>query len=140
VQHNRGKQSICLDLKKPPAADLIRDLISKVDVLVQNYAPGVIGRLGFDYQVVNEINPRASTQPTSKTPRPSRRVRVVEMNCPVCGADNPSGHKFCNECAAPFEKRCAKCGYGNAPTAKFCGECAASLEVIDGLRLVLICR
>jgi crotonobetainyl-CoA:carnitine CoA-transferase CaiB-like acyl-CoA transferase len=58
VQHNRGKQSICLDLKKPLAVDLIKDLISKVDVLVQNYAPGVIGRLGFDYQVVNEINPR----------------------------------------------------------------------------------
>ena len=58
VQHNRGKQSICLDLKKPQAVDLIKDLISKVDVLVQNYAPGVIGRLGFDYQVVNEINPR----------------------------------------------------------------------------------
>ena len=49
------------------------------------------------------------------------------MNCPVCGAENPSEQKFCNECAAPFKKRCAKCGYENAPTAKFCGECAAPL-------------
>jgi class 3 adenylate cyclase/predicted ATPase len=49
------------------------------------------------------------------------------MNCPVCGAENPSEQKFCNECAAPFKKGCAKCGYENAPTAKFCGECAAPL-------------
>ena len=49
------------------------------------------------------------------------------MNCLVCGAENPSEQKFCNECAAPVKKRCAKCGYENAPTAKFCGECAAPL-------------
>jgi Adenylate and Guanylate cyclase catalytic domain/Double zinc ribbon len=52
---------------------------------------------------------------------------VVDMNCPACGAENPSEQKFCNECAAPFKKRCAKCGYENAATAKFCGECVASL-------------
>src|SRR5258705_11946827 len=47
VQHNRGKQSICIDLKKPAAVELIKELIRKVDVLVQNYAPGVIARMGF---------------------------------------------------------------------------------------------
>ncbi|MGH7986145.1 MAG: CaiB/BaiF CoA transferase family protein [Candidatus Binataceae bacterium] len=58
VQHNRGKQSLCIDLKKPAAAALIAELIRKVDVLVQNYAPGVIARLGFDYDAVSAINPR----------------------------------------------------------------------------------
>jgi crotonobetainyl-CoA:carnitine CoA-transferase CaiB-like acyl-CoA transferase len=58
VQQNRGKQSLCLDLKSPAAAAIIRELIPKFDVLVENYAPGVIGRLGFGYDVVKKLNPK----------------------------------------------------------------------------------
>src|SRR5438270_13238498 len=54
------------------------------------------------------------------------------MRCSHCGAENPEGLKFCNECAAPFKRRCAKCGFENAPTAKFCGECATPLDVPAG--------
>src|SRR5215472_10017406 len=50
------------------------------------------------------------------------------MRCSSCGAENPDGLKFCNECAAPFKRRCASCGFENTPTAKFCGECAAPLN------------
>ena len=50
------------------------------------------------------------------------------MRCSNCGAENPQGLKFCNECAAPFKRRCGTCGFENAPTAKFCGECAAPLD------------
>ncbi len=50
------------------------------------------------------------------------------MRCSSCGADNPEGLKFCNECAAPFKMQCPKCGFDNAPTAKFCGQCAAPLN------------
>jgi class 3 adenylate cyclase/predicted ATPase len=53
------------------------------------------------------------------------------MRCSNCGAENPQGLKFCNECAAPFKRQCAKCGFDNAPTAKFCGDCAASLSASD---------
>jgi class 3 adenylate cyclase/tetratricopeptide (TPR) repeat protein len=49
------------------------------------------------------------------------------MRCSKCGAENPEGLKFCNECAAPLSRRCEKCGFENAPAAKFCGECAAPL-------------
>lgn len=58
VQQNRGKKSLCLDLKDPAAAGVIRDLITRVDVMVENFAPGVIGRLGFAYEVVKALNPR----------------------------------------------------------------------------------
>jgi CoA:oxalate CoA-transferase len=58
VQQNRGKRSLCLDLKNPAAAAIIRELIPKVDVLVENYAPGVIGRLGFGYEAVKALNPK----------------------------------------------------------------------------------
>jgi class 3 adenylate cyclase len=54
------------------------------------------------------------------------------MRCLSCGAENPEGLKFCNECAAPFKRRCAKCGFDNVPTAKFCGECAAPLNESAG--------
>jgi crotonobetainyl-CoA:carnitine CoA-transferase CaiB-like acyl-CoA transferase len=58
VQQNRGKKSICLDLKNPAAATIIKELIARVDIVVENYAPGVIGRLGFDYESVRKINPK----------------------------------------------------------------------------------
>jgi double zinc ribbon protein len=54
------------------------------------------------------------------------------MRCSSCGAENPQGLKFCNECAASFGGRCGKCGFENVPTAKFCGECAAPLGGVPG--------
>jgi len=58
VQQNRGKQSLCLDVKSPAGQAIIRDLIPQVDVVVQNYAPGVIGRMGFAYENVRRLNPK----------------------------------------------------------------------------------
>jgi len=58
VQHNRGKKDMCVDLKHPEALAIMKALIPQVDVMVQNYAPGVIGRLGLGYEVVSKINPR----------------------------------------------------------------------------------
>ena len=47
IQQNRGKQSLCLDLRKPGPRAIIRDLIPQMDVLVENFAPGVIASDGF---------------------------------------------------------------------------------------------
>jgi crotonobetainyl-CoA:carnitine CoA-transferase CaiB-like acyl-CoA transferase len=58
VQHNRGKKSICVDVKHPEGLALIKGLIPQVDVLMENFAPGVIGRLGLDYETVKALNPR----------------------------------------------------------------------------------
>lgn len=54
---NRGKESLGLDLKDAEDLAFLRKLISKVDVLIQNFRPGVIERLGFDYEAVKVINP-----------------------------------------------------------------------------------
>ena len=59
VQQNRGKRGICLDLKHPSAKAIIGDLIKRVDIVVENFAPGVIGRLGFGYDTVRALNPKA---------------------------------------------------------------------------------
>jgi crotonobetainyl-CoA:carnitine CoA-transferase CaiB-like acyl-CoA transferase len=58
VQQNRGKMSLCVDIKTAAGKAIVGDLIPKVDVLVQNYAPGVIGRMGFDYESVSKLNPK----------------------------------------------------------------------------------
>jgi len=58
VQQNRGKKDICLDLKHPAAKEIIREMIPKFDVLVENYAPGAITRLGFGYDAVKALNPK----------------------------------------------------------------------------------
>ncbi len=58
VQHNRGKKGLCLDAKTPEGLAILKELIKKVDVMIENYAPGVIGRLGLGYEVVSQLNPR----------------------------------------------------------------------------------
>ena len=58
VQQNRGKLSLCLDPRSEAGKTIIRDLIGKVDVMVENFAPGVIARMGFDYEHARVINPR----------------------------------------------------------------------------------
>ena len=58
VQQNRGKLSLCLDPRTEAGKTIIRELIAKVDVMVENFAPGVIGRMGFDYKTVRKINPK----------------------------------------------------------------------------------
>ena len=56
------------------------------------------------------------------------------MICASCGADNPSGAKFCTECGASLLRACAACATPNLPTARFCRECGAALveEVAAG--------
>jgi crotonobetainyl-CoA:carnitine CoA-transferase CaiB-like acyl-CoA transferase len=54
---NRGKRSIVIDMTKPEGADLVRRLASRVDVVVQNFRPGVLDRLGLGYEDVRALNP-----------------------------------------------------------------------------------
>ena len=55
---NRNKESLALDLKDPGDLAALRELIGKADVLIQNFRPGVIGRLGLGYADVAKINPK----------------------------------------------------------------------------------
>ncbi|HJU29778.1 MAG TPA: CoA transferase [Candidatus Binataceae bacterium] len=58
VQQNRGKKSLCLDFARPESIDLLRSLVEKVDVVVENYGPGVLEKKGLDYASLKKINPR----------------------------------------------------------------------------------
>lgn len=55
---NRGKKSIVIDLKSPEGVALAKDLAAQCDVVVENYRPGVMDRLGLGYTVLSTINPR----------------------------------------------------------------------------------
>jgi formyl-CoA transferase len=55
---NHNKRSITVDSKHPRGKALIEDLIKKCDVLVENFAPGALDRMGFTFEHINKLNPR----------------------------------------------------------------------------------
>jgi crotonobetainyl-CoA:carnitine CoA-transferase CaiB-like acyl-CoA transferase len=58
IQQNRGKKSLCVDLRRREGVDLIKQLVPKVDVVVENFAPGIISEMGLGYGVLKAINPK----------------------------------------------------------------------------------
>jgi crotonobetainyl-CoA:carnitine CoA-transferase CaiB-like acyl-CoA transferase len=76
VQQNRGKKSVCIDLKNPLGHAIVRELVTAVDVMVENFAPGVIARHGFGYETVSALNPR-----------------LVMCSISLCGQTGPSAYK-----------------------------------------------
>jgi crotonobetainyl-CoA:carnitine CoA-transferase CaiB-like acyl-CoA transferase len=56
--YNRGKQSICLDLKSAEGVAVARDLVLGADILVENFRPGALDRMGLSYEAMADANPR----------------------------------------------------------------------------------
>jgi crotonobetainyl-CoA:carnitine CoA-transferase CaiB-like acyl-CoA transferase len=76
VQQNRGKKSVCIDLKHPLGHAIVRELVTAVDVMVENFAPGVIARHDLGYETVSALNPR-----------------LVMCSISLCGQAGPSASK-----------------------------------------------
>ena len=58
IQQNRGKRSVCLDINTDDGKNLILNLVNYVDVLVENFSPGVLDRKGLGYASLQEKNPK----------------------------------------------------------------------------------
>jgi CoA:oxalate CoA-transferase len=58
AQYNRGKLGMALDLAAPGGTDVLKDLVAKADILVENFRPGTMDKLGVGYDVLRGINPR----------------------------------------------------------------------------------
>lgn len=58
AMYNRNKRSIALDLKSPEGKKIVLQLIKKADVLIENFRPGAMDKLGFGYKALKKINPR----------------------------------------------------------------------------------
>lgn len=71
---NRNKESIALDLKDPEDLEALRRMVAKADVLVENFRPGVMDRLGLGAVALTEINPR-----------------LVQLSISGFGHDGPEG-------------------------------------------------
>jgi len=57
LQYNSNKRSVAVNLKDPRGLELVKDLVKQADVMIENFAPGAIERLGLGYDVVKAINP-----------------------------------------------------------------------------------
>ncbi len=57
MAYNRGKKSITLNLKNPEGINIAKKLIEKCDVIVENFSPGTMERLGLGYEDIKNINP-----------------------------------------------------------------------------------
>ncbi len=58
---NRGKLGLSIDLKHPDAAAIIRRLAHQIDIVIENFRPGVTARLGIDHSALDAVNPRLIT-------------------------------------------------------------------------------
>jgi len=58
AQYNRGKLGVGIDLATPEGKEVLKDLVRGADVLVENFRPGTMEKLGVGYEVLREINPR----------------------------------------------------------------------------------
>ena len=54
---NRSKLGVSLNLKDPKAKELFLDMVKKADVVIENYRPGTMEKLGLGYEVLREVNP-----------------------------------------------------------------------------------
>lgn len=58
IMLNRGKKGITLDFKKPQAVEIFKEMVKQADVVVENFKPGVMDKLGIGYEELKKINPR----------------------------------------------------------------------------------
>ena len=123
-QQNAGKRNISIDLRNPAAKDLVFDLVRHADILIENYRPDVMPRLGLGYAALKAINPRlimlsisgfGANGPESRRPayapivhaevgllaRAVRRGKVAHRDLPLSVADtNASLHGLIGVLAA----------------------------------------
>lgn len=83
LQHNRGKQSICVDLKSPEGATIVRELARHCDVITENYSPGVLAKYGLAYEDFRKVN-----------------SRVIMCSISGFGQDGPLRHRVGNDTVA----------------------------------------
>ena len=58
IQQNVGKKNISLDMSKPEAVDIVKKLVMHADILIENFRPGVMKKLGLDYASLSALNPK----------------------------------------------------------------------------------
>lgn len=100
---SRNKRRITLNLKDPADLAVARDLVSRSDVLIENFRPGVIDRLGLGYEAVSQANPGlvyaslpgfAASDPRAAVPGWEGVIDAATGNCYVRVGEEPAGWDF----------------------------------------------
>lgn len=58
INLNRNKRSLTLNLKSAKGKQILKDLVKKADILIENFRPGTMEKLGLGYDVLKEVNPK----------------------------------------------------------------------------------
>ncbi|WP_255536082.1 CaiB/BaiF CoA-transferase family protein [Polynucleobacter sp. 30F-ANTBAC] len=96
---NRGKKSVCIDLKSPEGLEVFYELVRVADVVVDNFSVGVTQRLGIDYEKLSSINPKiitcsisgfGSTGPDPLRPAFDQVVQAMGGGMSITGLDKNS--------------------------------------------------
>jgi benzylsuccinate CoA-transferase BbsF subunit len=90
-----GNGSVTLNLKKPEALDLARQLVAKCDVVVENFGPGVMDKLGLGYEVLRKIKPDIIlfSMPAAGLYGPLKDVRTYGLSLTsITGLDSLTGY------------------------------------------------
>ena len=91
---NHNKRSITLDTKNPKGKEVLVTLIKQCDVLVENFAPGALDRMGFTWEKIQEINPRMIVASVKGFgPGPYEDCKVYE-NVAQCAGGSASHHRL----------------------------------------------
>jgi len=75
-QQNAGKRNICLDLRAPDGVELAKDLAAVADIVLENYRPDVMARLGIDFATLSAVNPK-----------------LIMLSISGFGHDSPESHR-----------------------------------------------
>ena len=75
-QQNVGKRNVCIDLTKPAGVDLAKRLASVADLVIENFRPGVVARLGLDYETLKSV-----------------REDIILLSISGFGQDGPERHR-----------------------------------------------
>ena len=97
---NRNKRSVVLDLKNEDEISILKEIIKDSDVLIENYRPGIVQKLGIDYDSIKEINPEIIYTSISgygqSGPYAERKVYdpLIQATIGTASAQNPEDPEF----------------------------------------------
>ena len=95
-QYNQGKRSLTLNLKQPQAVEIAKQVVAKSDIVVENFAGGVIDRMGLGYDVLKQIRPdivMISLSGYGSTGPEKEHISYGPAQVPMSGLSSLTGYK-----------------------------------------------
>jgi crotonobetainyl-CoA:carnitine CoA-transferase CaiB-like acyl-CoA transferase len=95
-QYNQGKRSLTLNLKQPQAVEIAKQLVAKSDIVVENFAGGVMDRMGLGYEVLKQLKPdlvMISLSGYGSTGPEKEHISYGPAQVPMSGMSSLTGYK-----------------------------------------------